>query len=94
MYGRRKDWGPKMSNEPRLERQTLKVKQLVESYRAGRIVIPEFRREYVWRRSKAPRLIDSLYRKFPISSLLLWQSAEGIRARRRDPRPLRSAAMS
>jgi hypothetical protein len=83
-----------MSNEPRLEHQTLKVKQLVESYRAGRIVIPEFQREYVWRRSKAPRLIDSLYRKFPISSFLLWQSTEDIRARRRDPRPVRSSAMS
>ena len=83
-----------MPTEPRLEHQTVKVKQLVESYRAGQIVIPEFQREYVWRRSKAPRLIDSLYRRFPISSFLLWQSTEDIRARRRDPRPLRSALMS
>src|ERR1017187_4643967 len=52
-----------------------------EEYRAGRIVIPEFQREYVWRKSKAPRLIDSLYRGFPISSLLLWQSAEEARHR-------------
>jgi hypothetical protein len=28
-------------------------------------------REYVWKKSKAPKLIDSLYRGFPISSLLL-----------------------
>ena len=35
--------------EPRLEHQTFKVRQLVEDYRAGRIVIPEFQREYVWR---------------------------------------------
>jgi hypothetical protein len=83
-----------MPTEPRLEHQTVKVKQLVESYRAGQIVIPEFQREYVWRRSKAPRLIDSLYRRFPISSFLLWQSTEDVRARRRDPRPLRSALMS
>src|SRR5437762_13976257 len=45
-----------------LEHQTFKVRQLVEDYRAGRIVIPEFQREYVWQRSKATRLIDSLYR--------------------------------
>ena len=83
-----------MTTEPRLEHQTLKVRQLVEDYRAGRIVIPEFQREYVWRRSKAPRLIDSLYRGFPISSLLLWQSGEEARARRRDPRPIRSALMN
>jgi hypothetical protein len=83
-----------MATEPRLEHQTFKVKQLVEDYRAGRIVIPEFQREYVWKRSKAPRLIDSLYRGFPISSLLLWQSTEEARARRRDPRPVRSALMN
>ncbi len=82
-----------MATEPRLEHQTFKVKQLVEDYRAGRIVIPEFQREYVWRLSKAPRLIDSLYRGFPISSLLLWESTEEARARRRDPRPLWSAVM-
>jgi len=82
-----------MTAEPRLEHQTTKVKQLVEDYRTGRIVIPEFQREYVWRPSKAPRLIDSLYRGFPISSLLLWQSTEQTRARRNDPRPQRSALM-
>ena len=83
-----------MATAPRLEHQTFKVRQLVEDYRAGRIVIPEFQREYVWKRSKAPRLIDSLYRGFPISSLLLWQSTEEARARRRDPRPVRSALMN
>ncbi len=83
-----------MAAEPRLEHQNYKVKQLVEDYRAGRIVIPEFQREYVWKPSKAPRLIDSLYRGFPISSLLLWQSGEEARARRRDPRPVRSALMN
>ena len=83
-----------MPTEPRLEHQTFKVRQLVEDYRAGRIVIPEFQREYVWRRGKAPRLVDSLYRGFPVSSLLLWQSTSEARARRRDPRPVRSALMN
>jgi hypothetical protein len=82
-----------MSTEPRLELQTFKVKQLVEDYRAGRIVIPEFQREYVWKPSKAPRLIDSLYRWFPVGSLLLWRSTEEMRPRRRDPRPRSSAIM-
>jgi hypothetical protein len=80
--------------DPHLEHQTLKIRQLVDDYRAGRIVIPEFQREYVWKPSKAPQLIDSLYRGFPISSLLLWQSAEDTRSRRREPKPARSAVMS
>jgi hypothetical protein len=80
--------------EPRLQHQTIKIRQLVDDYRMGRIVIPEFQREYVWKRSKAPQLVDSLYRGFPISSLLLWESKEDTRSRRPDPRPARSALMS
>jgi hypothetical protein len=83
-----------VTTEPRLEHQTVKVKQLIDDYRFGRIVIPEFQRDYVWKKNKAPKLIDSLYRGFPISSLLLWQSAEESRSRRRDPRPTRAAMMS
>jgi len=80
--------------EPRLQHGTLKIRELVDDYRAGRVVIPEFQREYVWKPSKAPKLIDSLYRGFPISSLLLWESAEIARARRRDPKPARQTTMS
>jgi hypothetical protein len=80
--------------EPRLEHQNVKIKQLIDDYRMGRIVIPEFQRDYVWKKSKAPQLIDSLYRGFPISSLLLWQSSEETRARRRDPRPTRASLMN
>ncbi len=79
---------------PRLEHQNVKVKQLIDDYRSGRIVIPEFQREYVWKPSRAPLLIDSLYRGFPVSSLLLWQSDEETRARRKDPRPIRASLMS
>src|SRR5579872_5494601 len=77
-----------------LKNEAVKVKQLVADYRAGTVVIPEFQRDYVWRQSKAPKLIDSLYRGFPISSLLLWESTEQPRARRAAPRTRRSASMS
>jgi uncharacterized protein with ParB-like and HNH nuclease domain len=80
--------------EPHLEHQNVKVRQLIDDYRMGRIVIPEFQRDYVWKKSKAPRLVDSLYRGFPISSLLLWQSVEETRARRRDTRPTRASLMN
>lgn len=73
--------------EPRLKHENVKIKVLVENYCQGHFVIPEFQRDYVWKRSRAPQLIDSLYRGFPISSLLLWQSSESARARRKDPRP-------
>jgi uncharacterized protein with ParB-like and HNH nuclease domain len=43
-----------VTTEPRLEHQTVKVKQLIDDYRFGRIVIPEFQRDYVWKKNKAP----------------------------------------
>ena len=79
---------------PRLEIQRLKIRQLVDDYRGGKLVIPEFQREYVWKPSRAPRLIDSIYRDFPISVLLLWTSDVEARARRRDPRPSRANLIS
>jgi hypothetical protein len=80
--------------EPHLKFENAKIRQLVESYRRGLIVIPEFQRDYVWKKSRAPKLIDSLYRGFPISSLLLWQSSQETRARRNDPRPARGSSVS
>lgn len=80
--------------EPRLKLEIVKVKQLIGDYTSGHVVIPEFQRDYVWQKSKAPKLIDSLYRGFPISSLLVWQSGEETTARRRDPRPKRTSIMS
>jgi hypothetical protein len=72
---------------PTLKNEQVKVGKLVADYRAGRIVIPEFQRDYVWRTNRAPKLIDSLYRNFPVSTLLFWQSSEYAKARRASPRP-------
>lgn len=69
----------------------MKVVDIVDAYRAGRIVIPEFQRDYVWQRNRAPKLIDSLYRKFPVSALLFWQSAEEGLARRPSPKPAKGS---
>ena len=79
---------------PRLEIQQLKVRQLVDDYRGGRLVIPEFQREYVWKPNRAPRLLDSIYRGYPVSVLLLWTSDAEPRARRREPRPSRASLIS
>lgn len=78
----------------RLEIKVLKIKTIVDDYRSGRLVIPEFQREYVWKKSKAPHLIDSIYRSFPISALLTWSSDSDVRSRRQDPRPSRGSLVS
>lgn len=40
----------------------------------GNLNVPEFQRKYVWRPSKVADLVDSLWRGYPIGTLLLWES--------------------
>jgi hypothetical protein len=41
----------------------------------GVLNVPEFQRKYVWRASKVADLVDSLWRGYPIGTLLLWESS-------------------
>jgi len=70
---------------PTLVHQQSRVQEIIEDFRAGRIVVPEFQRDYVWTPNRAPKLIDSLYRRFPVSSLLIWESDERVEVRRYEP---------
>ena len=80
--------------DPTLQCETVKIRKLVADYKSGHVVIPEFQRDYVWKKSKAPKLLDSLYRQYPISSLLVWTSTDNPRERRPSPRPARSGRVS
>lgn len=51
----------------------------------GRLVIPSIQRGYVWQRPQVPHLLDSLYRGYPVGSLLLWKTTMDV--------PLRQAAV-
>jgi hypothetical protein len=77
----------------RLDHRVRKIRDLVGEYHEGKLVIPEFQRDYVWKPARAPTLLDSLYRGWPISSLLVWQSDgdERVETRRDDPRAVRGA---
>jgi uncharacterized protein with ParB-like and HNH nuclease domain len=41
----------------------------------GTMNVPEFQRKFVWRPSKVKDLVDSLWKGYPIGTLLLWESA-------------------
>jgi hypothetical protein len=41
----------------------------------GILNVPEFQRKFVWRPSKVADLVDSLWRGYPIGTLLLWESS-------------------
>ena len=57
--------------EPRLEVKTLKIRQLIDDYRAARIAVPEFQREYVWNLSDASGFIESLLLGLPVPGIFL-----------------------
>jgi hypothetical protein len=46
-----------------LETKTVKVREIISHFRSGKLVVPEFQREFVWKANKAPPLLDSLYRR-------------------------------
>lgn len=57
------------------------VKRLLD----GALMIPSIQRDYVWSRSQIPRLLDSLYKGYPVGSLLIWETNLAV--------PLKSAAV-
>ena len=44
---------------------------------SGDIALPEFQRGYVWNRAQVRDLMSSLYRKYPVGSLLVWVTPPG-----------------
>jgi hypothetical protein len=50
------------------------IGKLVDKVESNEIVLPEFQREYVWGKDQVKELMKSLYREYPIGSLLIWET--------------------
>jgi hypothetical protein len=50
------------------------VQLLVESIKQGRVALPDIQRPFVWHAAKVRDLFDSMYRGFPVGSLLFWET--------------------
>jgi hypothetical protein len=50
----------------------VKVSAILDQIDLGSMALPEFQRGYVWNREQVRGLMQSLYRKYPIGSLLIW----------------------
>lgn len=61
------------------------IGELIDQLLEGQIVIPSIQREYVWRENQIPPLLESIYRGYPIGSILIWQTSKAI--------PLKLAAL-
>lgn len=59
------------------------IVELIRMLAEKKLLIPPFQREFVWEPEDVLKLWDSLYRFFPIGSLLSWESPVDLRTHRR-----------
>lgn len=52
----------------------LKLSHIVHDIEHGILRIPRFQRDFVWERSKVIKLLDSIYREYPIGSFFIWEA--------------------
>lgn len=62
------DLNNKINVKPEIDR----LINILDYVKKGRLVVPEFQRDYVWDKKQRIDLFDSIKRGFPIGSLLFW----------------------
>ena len=60
--------------DPRPE--VLRIEELVNRVKDGDIKLPKFQRPFVWKKKDILKLLDSIYRGYPIGSILLWHTKQ------------------
>ena len=50
----------------------MKIATILDQIDLGAMALPEFQRGYVWNRKQVRRLMNSLYRRYPVGGLLVW----------------------
>lgn len=50
------------------------IRRLIERISSGDIRIPAFQRDFVWEPDQVAFLLDSIYKRFPIGTVILWRT--------------------
>ncbi len=50
----------------------MQIQTILDQIDLGSMALPEFQRGYVWNREQVRRFMNSLYRRYPVGSLLVW----------------------
>jgi hypothetical protein len=67
---------------PTLYRDTgYSLTHLIEDIKHGNIALPDIQRPFVWSSAKARDLFDSMYRGYPIGTLMFWETGAGVGTR-------------
>ena len=64
-----------------MTQQNIPIGTLVDMYKRGELRLPEIQRHYVWQGPRVRDLFDSLYRKYPSGSILMWETDESVPTR-------------
>lgn len=59
-----------------------RLEELARLVKSGDIKLPRFQRPFVWRRPDMLKLLDSIYKGYPIGSLLIWDSSQRLKSER------------
>ena len=59
-----------------------RIEELVSGVKTGEIKLPKFQRPFVWKRKEVVKLLDSIYKGYPIGSILLWYTSEKLASER------------
>lgn len=56
--------------------EIMRLEELALLVRSGEIKLPKFQRPFVWKELDMLKLLDSIYKGYPIGSLLIWNSSQ------------------
>ena len=62
------------------ESQSFHITDLINDIKRGYIKIPQFQRDFIWKKEKAASLMDSIIKKYPIGTIILWKTKETLRS--------------
>jgi hypothetical protein len=56
--------------------EIMRLEELALMVRNGEIKLPKFQRPFVWKSTDMLKLLDSIYKGYPIGSILIWNSSQ------------------
>lgn len=62
--------------------EIMRLEELALLVKSGEIKLPRFQRPFVWKESDMLKLLDSIYKGYPIGSILLWNSSQKLTSER------------
>jgi len=62
---------------PKIDVQQRKLSELLYEMQEGKLQVPRFQRRFVWSLTKTRKLLDSMYKEFPVGTFFLWRAPAG-----------------